>query len=58
VLGVCKTGFVFETYEDVQPYYARMINTLKQMNYTEFLSNEFKQYESQLNSLVEERKVK
>ncbi len=58
VLSVCRTDFVFDNYEEVQPYYSRIINTLKQMNYTEFESPDFKERESQLNSIMDERKVK
>ncbi len=58
VLSVCRTDFVFESYEEVQPYYSRVINTLKQMNYTEFDSPDFKERETQLNSIMDERKVK
>ena len=58
VLRVCATSYAFETYEELQPYYTRMINVLKQMNYTVFHSEEFKNWESQLNSIMDERKVR
>jgi len=58
VLSVCRTEFVFDSYEEVQPYYSRITNTLKQMNYTEFDSPDFKERETQLNTILDERKVK
>ncbi len=58
VLSVCRTEFVFDNYEEVQPYYSRIINTLKQMNYIAFDDPAFKEREAQLNSVLDERKVK
>lgn len=58
VLGVCRTDFVFESYEEVQPYYVRLINILRQMNYSEFKSTQFNEYLDQLNNTMDERRVK
>lgn len=58
VLSVCRTDFVFDSYEDVQPYYVRLINILRQMNYSEFESAQFNEYIDQLNATMDERRVK
>ncbi|HPN40181.1 MAG TPA: V-type ATP synthase subunit A [Candidatus Cloacimonadota bacterium] len=58
VLGVCRTDFVFDSYEEVQPYYTKLINILKQMNYSEFHSSAFKGYEDQLQETMDERRAK
>ena len=58
VLGVCRTDFVFDSYEEVQPYYTKLINILKQMNYSEFHSSAFKGYEAQLQETMDERRAK
>ncbi len=57
VLEVYKTEFSFESFEEVNPYFKKLINELKQMNYSEFNSDNFKRHEKQFYSLMEERKV-
>jgi V/A-type H+-transporting ATPase subunit A len=58
VLRVCRTEFAFESFEELQPFYTRMINALRQMNYQAFENDRFKEYEAQLNTIMDERKVK
>lgn len=58
VLRVCDTELTFESYEELQPYYTKLINTLRQMNYQAFEGAEFKKYESQLEVILEERRAK
>ncbi len=58
ILSICGKDFVFEAFEDVMPYYVKLINICKQMNYVEFESSDFKQYESELHKVVEERRAK
>lgn len=58
ILSICGKDFVFESFEDVMPYYVKLINICKQMNYVEFESPDFKQYESELHKVVEERRAK
>ncbi len=58
ILSICAKDFVFESYEEVMPYYVRMINLCKQMNYVEFESPDFKKYEAELHNVVEERRAK
>ncbi|MDY0151104.1 MAG: V-type ATP synthase subunit A [Candidatus Cloacimonas sp.] len=58
ILDICKTDFVFESFEEVKPYYVNMINICLQMNYKEFESSEFKRYETELKNVVEERRAK
>ncbi len=58
MLEICDTDFEFDTFEDVMPYYIRMINVSKQMNYSEYESSSFTKYEDELRQIVAERKVK
>ncbi len=58
ILDICAKDFVFESYEEVMPYYVKLINLCKQMNYVEFDSADFKKYEAELNNVVEERRAK
>lgn len=58
VLEVYRTSFDFDGFEDVNPYFKRVINQLKQMNYSVFESEEFFRNEAELYKIIEERKTK
>ena len=58
VMEVCSTDFEFEAFEEVSPYFKELINTFKQMNYSEFPSDNFTKYEKQIREFVESRRVK
>lgn len=55
VLEIYNTDFLFDNFEEVNPYFRKIINVLKQMNYSEFLSDKFTAYEKELKEIVEER---
>ncbi len=57
VLDVCRTDFDFENFEAVNPYFKRIINTFKQMNYSVYHSDVFGNFEAELNAIINERKV-
>ncbi len=57
VLEVYYTEFSFESFEEVGFYFKRIINQFKQMNYSEFESKEFKDYEKELSAIINERKA-
>ncbi len=57
VLEVCRTDFDFEGFEAVNPYFKKIINVFKQMNYSEYKSEDFKKYESELEVIINEKKV-
>jgi V/A-type H+/Na+-transporting ATPase subunit A len=56
VLKVCDTPYEFDSYEDIRPFFKRVINQLKQMNYSEFQSDQFKDYETGLEEIISERR--
>jgi V/A-type H+-transporting ATPase subunit A len=56
VLGICEIDFNFESFDEVNPYFKRIINVLKQMNYSEFKSDKFNQYLTELGTIIDERK--
>jgi V/A-type H+-transporting ATPase subunit A len=58
VLKTCDTPLAFDNYEELQPYYTKLINALRQMNYQPFESDDFKRYESELQKILEERRAK
>lgn len=57
VLEIYHTKFSFESFEDVASYFKRVINQMKQMNYSEFESDKFKQNEKELKTIIEEKKA-
>ncbi|MCF8302055.1 MAG: V-type ATP synthase subunit A [Bacteroidales bacterium] len=57
VLEIYRTRFEFDSFEDVAQYFKRLINELKQMNYSKYDSDKFKEHEKQLEQIMEERKV-
>lgn len=56
VLDVTRADFGFESFEEVNPYFKRLINGFKQMNYSEFQSDDFKKYEAEVEKILEERR--
>ena len=57
IMRIVKEDYDFENFEEVNEYFRRMINVLKQMNYSEFESEQFKKFESELEEILNERKV-
>ena len=55
VLDVYKENLKFETFEEVNPYFKRIINVFKQMNYSEFKSEKFNRFEKELQEIINER---
>jgi V/A-type H+-transporting ATPase subunit A len=55
VIEACHTEFDFEDFTEVAPYFKKLINLLKQMNYSGFQSDEFAKYESEYRTLLQER---
>lgn len=56
VLGVCDTEYDFDSYEPINPYFKKVINQLKQMNYSDFQSPEFQEFKTGLDAIISERK--
>jgi V/A-type H+-transporting ATPase subunit A len=56
VLKICEADFGFESFEEISPYFKRIINLYKQMNYSEFKSIEFNNFEKELETVFLERK--
>jgi len=57
VIEVVNTNFEFDNFEMINPYFKRIINAFKQMNYSEFKSPDFKKYEEEINTIVKEKMV-
>ena len=48
ILRICDRHFEFDNFEQCRILFKEMINTLRQMNYTEFKSPQFNEYEQKL----------
>jgi len=57
VMGVLKSEFKFNSFEEVNPYFKKIINQFKQMNYSIFESEKFQNNEKELDLIIQERKV-
>ena len=54
VIDICHQDFAFESFSEVTEYFKRLINVLKQMNYSEFHSEQFENYSRQAEALLQE----
>lgn len=57
VMDICKHDYNFEVFTDVSEYFKRVINLCKQMNYSEFHSKDFENYEKKLKDLLAEKQI-
>ena len=57
VLDIVHADMKFDSFEEVNPFYKRLINILKQMNYSEYKSDKFVKYEEELKATLEERVI-
>ena len=57
VIKICRTDFEFDNFNDVMDYFKKMINLCKQMNYSEFKSEQYEEFQQQLQDLVAERSL-
>ena len=48
VLGICDRSFKFDNFEECTTYFKGLINICRQMNYSEFKSENFEKYLGQL----------
>lgn len=55
VVDICRANFKFDTFLEVMDYFKNMINLFKQMNYSEYMSDQFKRFDADLNKLLSER---
>ena len=55
VISVCRSEFKFDTFVEVMDFFKNLINIFKQMNYSEFKSEQFDKFNEQLDNMLEER---
>lgn len=58
IIGITRANFKFDNFEEVSPYFKRLINAFRQTNYSVFESEEFKKNESEADKILEERIIK
>ena len=54
VLGICAGEYEFEDYEQCSKIFKELINNFRQMNYSEFKSEQFTTYENEIDKLIAE----
>ena len=55
VLDVANSDFAFDGFEEVGDFFKRIINQFKQMNYSEFKSEKFVKFETELHDTLKTR---
>lgn len=55
IIAICRIDFSFGHFNDVSGFFRKIINICKQMNYSEFESEDFKHYREQLERAIEEQ---
>lgn len=58
IVSICRSEFKFDTFLEVMDYFKNMINIFKQMNYSEYESEQFKKFNADLDTLLAKRVVK
>ena len=57
VVSICRSEFEFDNFLDVMEYFKQMINICRQMNYSEYESEQFKEFDKKLTELLKERQI-
>ncbi len=57
ILDICNSSFDFDNFEEVNTYFKKVINQIRQMNYQEFKCDTFNEMEKDLNKLLEEKRL-
>lgn len=57
VMEICSNDYRFDSFIDVMDYFKRIIYICKQMNYSEFHSEQFENYRKELQDILAERKI-
>jgi len=52
IIDICDKEFSFDDFEQCRDFFKNMINTLRQMNYSEFGGEKFNEYQQELSKLL------
>ncbi len=58
IMEITESDYKFDNFELVAPFFKKVINILKQMNYAEFKSQDFYKFENEVKAVLDERRVK
>ena len=56
MLEICSQEFYFEEFEEVRDFFKNVINLVSQMNFSEFNSSDFTEYEEQTRKIIMKKK--
>ena len=57
ILDICNSSFDFDNFEEVNTYFKKVINQIRQMNYQEFQCDTFNGMEKDLKKMLDERRL-
>ncbi|MFH1062100.1 MAG: V-type ATP synthase subunit A [Candidatus Omnitrophota bacterium] len=57
IYNICDAEFKFDGFTEVSAYFKKIINIIRQINFSEFQKEEFKNFEDELQSTLMERKL-
>ncbi|MBU1087997.1 MAG: V-type ATP synthase subunit A [Candidatus Omnitrophica bacterium] len=57
IYNICKADFKFDIFTEVTAYFKKVINIIRQLNFSEFQNEAFKKFEDELQSVLIERKI-
>jgi len=57
VIDICESDLTFEDFNEVSVFFKELINELRQMNYSEFRSEDYNKYRERAKKMVETRLV-
>ena len=52
IMEICEKEYKFEEFEACRDFFKQLINNFRQMNYSEFNSESFRNYEEKIRNLV------
>ena len=55
VTGICETNFEFDNFLEVTDYFKKMINLCKQMNYSQYKSEQYEDYVRQIKDMLTQK---
>ena len=56
VIDICRMNFEFDGFEACASFFKQIINLFRQMNYSQFRSDDFTRYESQIDAILSQNK--
>ncbi len=56
VRDICRGEFSFAAYEEIAPWYKKVINLIRQMNYSEWESAQFRKFQEDLSEVLDARR--